>query len=121
VVDSASLEVKRRLRRAKTDRIDAGKLMSMLIRYHGGEKHLWRIVRVPSREDEDARHLHRELEALKNERTRHRNRIHGILIQQGLRVRNPSTKKSLKEMDLMRTWDGRELPAEMKVRLGPSA
>src|SRR3974377_2260614 len=36
VVDSASLEVDRRLRRAKTDRIDAGKLLRMLIRYHGG-------------------------------------------------------------------------------------
>ena len=117
VVDSASLEVNRRLRRAKTDRVDAGKLLSMLIRYHGGEKQLWKVVRVPSREDEDARHLHRELETLKRERTRYRNRIHGILIQQGLRVRNPSTKKFIKELDLMRTWDGRELPAEMKVRL----
>jgi transposase len=117
VVDSASLEVNRRLRRAKTDRVDAGKLLSMLIRYHGGEKQLWRVVRVPSREDEDARHLHRELEALKRERTRYRNRIHGILIQQGLRVRNPSTKKFVKALELMRTWDDRELPAEMKVRL----
>jgi transposase len=117
VVDSASLEVNRRLRRAKTDRVDAGKLLSMLIRYHGGEKHLWRVVRVPSREDEDARHLHRELEVLKRERTRSRNRIHGILIQQGLRVRNPSTKKFVKKLELMRTWDGRKLPAEMKVRL----
>jgi transposase len=117
VVDSASLEVNRRLRRAKTDRVDAGKLLSMLIRYHGGEKQLWRVVRVPSREDEDARHLHRELEALKRERTRYRNRIHGILIQQGLRVRNPSTKKFVKQLDLIRTWDGRELPPEMKKRL----
>jgi transposase len=117
VVDSASLEVNRRLRRAKTDRVDAGKLLSMLIRYHGGEKQLWKVVRVPGREDEDARHLHRELEALKRERTRYRNRIHGILIQQGLRVRNPSTKKLVRELELMRTWDGRELPAEMKVRL----
>jgi transposase len=57
------------------------------------------------------------LEALKSERTRHRNRIHGILIQQGLRVRNPSTKKFVRELELMRTWDGRGLPAEMKVRL----
>lgn len=117
VVDSASLEVDRRLRRAKTDRIDAGKLLRMLVRYHGGEKHLWRVVRVPSPEDEDARHLHRELEALKRERTRYRNRIHGILIQQGLRVKNPSKKKFVQELDSLRTWDGRELPAEMKVRL----
>ncbi len=102
VVDSASLEVNRRLRRAKTDRIDAGKLLSMLMRYHGGEKQLWRVVRVPSREDEDARHLHRELEALKRERTRYRNRIHGILIQQGLRINNPSKKgfpAALRDLD----------------------
>jgi transposase len=117
VVDSASLEVNRRLRRAKTDRVDAGKLLTMLVRYHGGEKHLWRVVRVPSRKDEEARHIHRELEALKRERTRHRNRIHGILIQPGLRVGNPSTKKFVQELELMRTWDGRQLPAEMKVRL----
>jgi transposase len=71
---------------------------------------------VPSREDEDTRHIHRELEALKRERTRHRNRIHGILIQQGLQVRNPSPKKFVQELELIRTWDGRKLPAEMKVR-----
>jgi transposase len=117
VVDSASLEVDRRLRRVKTDRVDAGKLLRMLVRYHGGEKHLWRVVRVPRREDEDARHLHRELEALKRERTRYRNRIHGILIQQGLRLNNPSKKKFVQELNLLRTWDGRELPDEMKARL----
>lgn len=117
VVDSSSLEVDRRLRRAKTDRIDAGKLLRMLVRYHGGEKHLWRVVRVPKQEDEDARHLHRELEALKRERTKYRNRIHGILIQQGLRINNPSKKKFVEELELMRTWDGQELPAEMKLRL----
>jgi transposase len=117
VVDSASLEVDRRLRRAKTDRIDVGKLLRMLVRYQRGEKQLWRVVRVPSREDEDARHLHRELEALKRERTRYRNRIHGILIQQGLRINNPSKKKFVQELDFLRTWDGKELPSDMKVRL----
>ena len=35
VVDSSSIEVNRRKRRAKTDRIDAKKLLAMLIRYHG--------------------------------------------------------------------------------------
>jgi transposase len=117
VVDSASLEVNRRLRRTKTKRVNAGKLLSMLVRYRVGEKQLWRVVQVSSREDEDARHLHRELEALKRERTRYRNRIHGILIQQGLRVRNLGMKKLAKELDLMRTWDGQELPPEMKVLL----
>ena len=117
VVDSASLEVDRRLRRAKTDRIDAGKLLRMLIRYHGGEKQLWRVVRVPNREDEDARHLNRELESLKRERTRHRNRIHGILMQQGVCIPNPSKKRFVKDLEALRTWDGRKLPVGLKARL----
>jgi transposase len=117
VVDSASLEVDRRLRRAKTDRIDAGKLLRMLIRYHGGERQLWRVVRVPSREDEDARHLNRELESLKRERTRQRNRIHGILMQQGLRISNPSKKKLIKDLEALHTWDGQKLPVGMTARI----
>ena len=117
VVDSASIEVDRRKRRRKTDRLDAGRLVRMLMRYHGGEERLWSVVRVPSFEDEDARHLHRELEGLKKERTRHRNRIRGILIQQGLRVTNPSKRKFVEELDSLRTWDGRELPVDMKGRL----
>jgi transposase len=92
-------------------------LLRMLIRYHGGEKQLWRVVRVPSREDEDARHLHREMESLKRERTRHRNRIHGILMQQGLRLPNPSKKRFLKDLEALRTWDGQKLPVGMKARL----
>jgi transposase len=47
VVNSASLAVNRRLRRTKTDRIDAGKLLSLLVRYHGGEQHLRRSGKVP--------------------------------------------------------------------------
>jgi transposase len=117
VVDSASLEVDRRLRRAKTDRIDAGKLLRMLIRYHGGERQLWRVVRVPSREDEDARHLHRELEGLKRERTRQRNRIQGILMQQGLRIPNPSKKRFMKDLEALRSWDGQKLPPGLRARL----
>ena len=35
VVDSASIEVSRRKRRTKTDRIDAKKLLNLLMRYNG--------------------------------------------------------------------------------------
>jgi len=38
VVDSSRSEVKRRGRRCKTDRLDAAKLLSLLIRWHRGEK-----------------------------------------------------------------------------------
>jgi transposase len=38
VVDPASIEVSRRARRRKTDKLDVTKLLAMLIRYHNGER-----------------------------------------------------------------------------------
>jgi transposase len=117
VVDSSSIEVNRRRRRAKTDRIDARKLLSMLMRYHGGERKLWSVVRVPSVEQEDGRNLNRELEVLNKERTMHRSRIRGLLAQQGLEVKNPSSKKFLEELEGLRSWDGKELAVDFKARV----
>jgi transposase len=117
VVDSSSIEVNRRKRRAKTDRIDARKLLGMLMRYHGGERKLWSVVNVPNVEAEDGRNLNRELEVLKKERTMHRNRLRGLLIQQGLEVRNPSAKKFLQELEALRSWDAEELPEDLKARI----
>ena len=68
VVDAASIEVNRRQRRAKTDRMDVEKLVRQLVRYWRGEQDVWRVVRVPSAEAEDRRQLHRELETLKEEK-----------------------------------------------------
>ena len=79
VVDPASIEVNRRRRRAKTDRLDAEKLVTQLIRHHRGER-VWSVVRVPDVPDEDARQLHRDLEVLKAERRNHRMRIQSLLI-----------------------------------------
>jgi transposase len=84
VVDAASIEVDRRQRRAKTDRLDAERLVRLLMRYHGGERTLWRVVRVPSVAEEDARRLHRELERLKKERTAHRARVLSLLALHGV-------------------------------------
>jgi transposase len=85
VVDSSSIEVNRRKRRAKTDRIDADKLLGMLMRYHGGERKVWSVVVTPSVEQEDQRRVERELQSLVHERTRHTNRIGSLLALQGLR------------------------------------
>jgi len=117
VVDSSSIEVSRRKRRAKTDRIDAKKLLMMLMRYHGGERKLWSVVNVPGEEHENERNINRELDSLSGERTRHRNRIRGLLIQQGLEVCNPSKKRFLEELESLRTWDGKELPEDLKARV----
>ena len=116
VVDSASIEVNRRQRRTKTDRLDAGKLLNLLLRYHGGERKVWSVVRVPSVTDEDARQLHRELEALKDERTSHINRIKGLLASQGLACPevNPAFADWLTQA---RLWDGSALAPELQRRL----
>jgi len=68
VLESASIEVDRRARRAKTDRLDGGKLLKQLVRHHR-EREFLRVVRVPSVEHEDERRLHRELERLKRRKT----------------------------------------------------
>jgi transposase len=116
VVDSASIEVNRRKRRTKTDRLDAGKLLSLLLRYHGGERHVWNVVRVPTVVDEDARQLHRELQELKDERTEHINRIKGLLVSQGLAL--PTVNKHFAAwLEQARVWDGSAVPAELQKRL----
>src|SRR3989475_6817491 len=47
VVDASSIEVNRRQRRAKTDRMDVEKLVRQLVRDCRGEHDVWRVVRVP--------------------------------------------------------------------------
>lgn len=115
VVDSSSIEVPRRHRRRKTDRMDLGKLMKLLLRHHGGERKVWSVVHVPGEGDEDRRHLHRELAALKKERTRHTNRIKGLLATQGVRM--SIGKNFLKEVNAARTWKGETLGPFLQARL----
>jgi transposase len=115
VVDASSIEVNRRLRRAKTDRMDAGRLLLLLVRFFGGERRVWSVVRVPSVEEEDRRHLHRELLTMKRDRTRLANRVQGLLANQGLRV---DWRKPLQEqLDALRSWDGTALPRGLRARL----
>ena len=86
VVDAASIEVNRRARRAKTDRLDGDKLLAMLLRHHGGER-VWSVLHEPTPQDEDARRTHRELARLMHERTAHTNRISSLLVLHNLRPR----------------------------------
>ena len=115
VVDSSSIQVDRRARRAKTDGIDVGKLLNMLIRYHRGEEKVWRVVHVPSIEAEDMRHLHRQLLALKVDRTRHICRIKDLLFTQGLDV--PIHVDFLDTLAAARMWEGSPLPPGLRARV----
>ena len=115
VIDAASIEVSRRLRHVKTDRLDGERLLAKLIRHHTGEPGGWSVVRVPSVEEEDARRLHRELERLKREGLAHRTRVQSLLVTQGIKVR---TKNVLRlRLGNLTLWDGRALPAELKSEL----
>jgi transposase len=116
VVDSSSIEVKRRGRRRKTDSLDAGKLVSMLIRWHHGEKKVWSVVQVPSVADEDRRQLHRDLLELKAQRTQHTNRIKGLLAGCGLAVTGID-EQFPEVLAKLRTWDGQAVPPELQQRL----
>ena len=84
MVDSSSIEVNRHARRAKTDRIDGDKLLSMLLRHRAGER-VWSVLHEPPAQDEDARRTHRELARLAHERTAHTNRIGSLLVLHNLR------------------------------------
>src|SRR5262249_16865090 len=115
VVDSSAIEVKRRQRRAKSDGLDVRKLLSMLMRFHHGERDVWRVVHVPTVEAEDGRHLHRDLETLKQERASTTARIKGVLSSQGIRL--TSLSKFPEQLDALRLWDGAEMPSGLRRRV----
>ena len=115
VVDSSAIEVSRRQRRAKSDGLDVRKLLSMLIRYHEGERQVWQVVNVPSVEAEDQRHLHRDLETLKRERASTTARIKGLLSSQGIQV--TSLTKLPEQLDALRRWDGSPIPPGLRQRM----
>lgn len=115
VVDSSSIEVNRRARRAKTDRLDLAGLLTLLARYVQGDRRAWRVVRVPSVPEEDARHLPRTLETLTQERTRVINRLKGLLATQGLQVR--VGRDFLDQLAAARLWDGAPVPIGLQERL----
>ena len=115
VVDAGSIEVDRRMRRAKTDRIDGKTLLRKLISYSAGDEQVWSVVRVPSREEEDLRRVHRELERLKKERGGHRNRIGSLLVLHGVAVVN--WRGFLQWLEQVRCFDGQPIPAEIRSEL----
>lgn len=116
VIDPASVEGNRRRKKRKTDRLDLGKLLRCLIRWHGGEGKVWSVVQPPSEEAEDARQFHRELEALKAERTRHVARIKSLLALQGIRATKVGAD-FVTELEAAKMWDGSPVPPQLRDRL----
>jgi transposase len=115
VVDSSSIEVNRRARRAKTDRLDLGGLLSLLARYVLGDRRAWRVVRVLTVAEEDARHLPRTWEALTQDRTRLVSRLKSRLVTQGVSVAIDA--QFLDRLEGTRLWDGAPVPPGLQARL----
>lgn len=117
-IDASSIEVNRRARRAKTDRIDLALLMRAFLAYLRGEPGVCSVVRVPAPEDEDRKRRTRERERMLNERTAHTNRIKSLLHGQGIRDAMPLKSGFLCDLDKARTGDGRPLPPHLKEEIG---
>jgi len=95
VIDSASIEVSRRKKKVKTDRIDVVALLRLLMRYLSGEKSALHPVRIPTVAEEDQRRLNRERDRLIKERGSHSARIKSLLIAHGIRLEKMSDIKRL--------------------------
>lgn len=114
VIDPASLLVKRRARRVKTDRLDVVSLLRALIGFIGGDEEACSLVRVPTVEEEDDKRVHRERKRLVDERTAHINRIKGLLACQGIYDYQPQNRNARDRLAGLKTGDGRALANHVK-------
>jgi transposase len=117
VIDPASLQVDRRMRRVKTDRIDTERLLRSLMAYLRCEPKVWSVVRVPSIAEEDARRLHRERDRLVSERVQHVNRIKGLCALHGIYDYQPLRPQAMARLEQLRTAEGISLPPRLKSEI----
>jgi transposase len=117
VLDPASIAVEQRGRRAKTDRIDGEQLLRTLRMHCRGEPRVCRIVRVPSRDQEDARRDTREQQRLTTERVAHTNRIKSLLRLLGMAAGKLHRRDWLTWLAKQRDWQGEPVPPRMMAEL----
>ncbi len=118
VVDAASIPVERHRRRAKTDRLDAIKLVINLRAWLRGERERMHVVHVPSAQDEASRHLMRERGQLQKEVLQHLDRMRKLLATLGCweDVAHRTFAERLARGEV-RCHDGEPLPPELRERL----
>jgi transposase len=117
VIDPASVQVDRRARRAKTDGVDAERLLRSLMAYLRGEPKVWSVVRVPSITEEDDRRLHRERERRIKERIAHVNRIKALCAIHGIYDYEPIRPNRMKRLEQLCTADGHPLPPRLRAEI----
>jgi len=113
VVDAASIPVPRHARRAKTDRLDAIKLLQVLRNWLRGERGEVRMVHIPSEAAEAQRLLTRERGLLQKEVQQHVDRIRKRLRLYGCTEELDAQFVERLTAGEVRHADGRPLPEEL--------
>jgi len=116
VLDAASIEVPRRARKAKTDRLDLKGLLRVLQAIERGETSC-KLVRVPAPQEEDARRLGRERGWLIKERIAHVNRIMALCAQEGVWGFKPLRGDRRARCAELRTAAGAALPRHLRAAI----
>lgn len=117
VIDPVSLQVDRRARRAKTDRLDAEALVLALWRWMGGDDRALRMVRVPSAADEDNREWQRERDRLMGEQRGCVDRIRKKLRTQGIWIALDRGERQQLRDGRLRRFDGQPLAPVLQAAL----
>ncbi len=118
VVQPSSVPVDRRVRRAKSDRIDAEMLLRTLLAWLRGEPRVCSMVPVPTEADEDARRAVRERQDLVAERVALANGIAAVLATLGASGYDPLRRDRRRRLEELRTALGDPLPPHARARIG---
>jgi transposase len=110
VVQPSSVPVDRRMRRAKSDGIDAELLLRTLLAWLRGEPRVCSVVPIPHEADEDARRSVRERTELISERVGLANRIGAALATVGAGDYNPLLQSRRRRLAELRTGLGQLIP-----------
>ena len=121
VLDPASLPASRKARRAKTDRLDAARMVRALMAFDRGEPLAPGTVRVPSVEEEDRRRLLRERRRLVKQRTMLTNSVKGLLMLHGVFDLDPRKRDFAARLDAARTGYGTPLPPGLRAEVRRTA
>ena len=113
VVDAASIPMPRQARRAKTDRLDALKLLAVLRTWLRGDHGEVRMVHIPSAEAESRRLLARERGLLQKEVGQHRDRARKLLLLHGCTEEMGDGFADRLLAGKVRRADGSALPEEL--------
>src|SRR5215210_716606 len=117
VVQPSSVPVDRRVRRAKSDGIDAELLLRTLLAWLRGEPRVCSMVPIPTEADEDARRCVRERQDLLGERVAIANGIASILATLGARGYDPMRRDRRQRLEGVRTAVGDPLPPQARARI----